>query len=256
MPGKYRIKSLEKIITILSCIYDCKNCANLNEITKKTGINKTTCFRLLQAMMAMNIVIQRQEHKVYSLGPQLISWGLFALSELDFHKEALPLMKILQTDTGESVNLSILDGTDVVIIERFRSNHLYSLNVNNGTRLPVYCTSHGKIILSYLPESKLEVILKKIQFIPLTNRTIINVDSFRKELKKTKKRGYAINMEEFEKGMAAVAGPVLNHKGEVIASLNVSYATARHSELQYNSNLAKKVLIACKKLSHSLGRIE
>ena len=253
MNHKDQIKSIKKALLLWEGIFRHDEPVGLKELIKISGLNKTTAHRLLRTSQALNLVIQDPKTKMYKLGPKLISLGLSALKSFDLHKEAFPLMKKLRDETGETVNLSILDGNDIVIIERLRSNSLFSLNLSVGSRLPAHCTSQGRAILAFLESQRREEILGNLHLNPATSRTILDKARLREELEEVRRKGYAVNREEFEIGIQAVAGPILNHDGEAVASMNVSFAAVRHPQEGFLDHLAEKVTAACRQLSFSLG---
>jgi DNA-binding IclR family transcriptional regulator len=249
------IKSLGKATEILETIRNNKKPISLEEVSRISELNKTTCFRFLQTMLELDIIVQNGGSKNYKLGPKLISLGLSALNSFDLHREAIPVMRELREDTGETVNLSILDGPDLLIIERFRSNHLYNANLTVGSRLPLHCTSQGKAILAFLKDERLEKLLSCIKFKKYTDKTVKNKIALKTQLSEIKKVGYSINKEEFEIGIAAIAGPIVNHAGEAVAALNVSFPLARHPNKFYVKQISEKVLKACKRLSFYQGHL-
>ena len=256
MDDKNQIGSLEKGLNILSLLSQRGSPIRLEELTRITGMKKTTCFRFLQTLKRLNYVEQDPESKKYWLGTRIISLGLSALNNLNIRKLALPFMKKLREETGETVNLSVLDGTDIVFIERLQSSFIVDSNLHVGSRLPVYCTSMGKAILAHLPEAKVEEILSQIHFEKRTEKTIVSPKSLREELKKVRARGFAINDQELEKGLYAVAAPILNHNGEAIAAMNISFPSVRHPREESIIVFSKMVLKACAEISSSLGFVQ
>ncbi len=181
------IKSIAKAAEILETIRSQKKPISLEEVSRLSKLNKTTCFRFIQTMLELDLVGQVAGSKNYKLGPKLISLGLSALDDFDLHKEAVPLMRGLREETGETVNLSILDGDELLIIERFRSNHLYNANLTVGSRLPLHCTSQGKEILAFLDEEKSMEVVSKINFKIYTDKTVKNKDELIRQLVEVKK---------------------------------------------------------------------
>ena len=119
--------------------------------------------------------------KKYRLGFKVISLGVSALNRLDLRQIALPFMTKLREDTEETTNLSILDGTEILFIERIQSEHLFNVNLSVGSRLPVHCTSQGKAILAFLPQDQAEALMKKINFEKRTDKTLITAKSLKKK---------------------------------------------------------------------------
>ena len=253
MSAKDRVKTLDKSITILTCLAESQNQLALKELTKITGLKTTTCFRLIKAMETMGLVERDPGSKKYRLGFKVISLGVSALNRLDLRQIALPFMTKLREETGETTNLSILDGTEIIFIERIQSEHLFNVNLSVGSRLPVYCTSQGKAILAFLPEDEAEELMEKINFEKRTDKTLVTARSLKKELKAVRNNGFAINYEELEKGLCAIAAPIFNHNAYPIAAVNVSYAIARYEEPEPIDRFAKKVMDISEKISRSLG---
>jgi len=256
MNQQTQVKSITKAFQLLESIFQSGMPIGLEDIVQQTGIKKTTAHRILRTLMASNIVIQDSKAKTYKLGTKLISLGLFALNSFDLHKEALPLMKKLRDENGETVNLSILDGNEILIIERFRSYYLYSMNLTAGSRLPIYCTSQGRSILAFMSRQQQKDIIDAIDLKPLTENTIVDKKLLLETLDEIRLNGYAVNREEFEIGICAVAAPILNHGGEAVASINVSFAIVRHPEPEFLEHLSKKVMEACRQLSFFLGYLD
>jgi IclR family transcriptional regulator, KDG regulon repressor len=255
MQDRDYIKSVIKATEILDVIRNNRKPLSLEEISRLLGQNKTTCFRFLQTMLELKLIVQENGSKSYKLGPKLITLGLSALNKFDLHTEAVPLMKKLREITGETVNLSILDQFEILIIERFRSGHVYNANLTVGSRLPLHCTSQGKVILAFSTNEKQKELLAHINYEKYTDKTVENEVKLKKQMIESLKRGYSINREEFELGIAAVAGPILNHEYEPVAALNVSFPLARHPDKKYCTEIAKRVLSTCRELSLLSGNI-
>ncbi len=253
MSAKDQVKTLEKAITILTCLAESQDQLALKDLTDKTGFKTTTCYRLIKAMESMGLLERDLGSKKYRLGAKLISLGVSALGGLNLRQIALPLMTELRDDTGETTNLSVLDGAEILYIERIQSEYLFNVNLSVGSRLPLYCTSQGKAILAFLPEDQAEELIEKITFVKRTNKTLTNVRSLKKELAVVRKKGFAVSNEELEQGHCAVAAPIFNHEAYPIAAINVSYAIARHKEPETMDRFAKKVIDTSQRISRSLG---
>lgn len=253
MTNKDHIKSIEKCFVVLDRIYSRQRLLTLEEITLATGYKKTTCFRILKTLQSLGIVELWPGTKKYQYGPRLAAIGLSALKNMNLRQVALPILQILRDETKETINLTVLSGSDILYVERIMSDYLVNVNVNIGDRLPVYCASMGKVILAYLPESKLEEILSSITFTRKTEKTIVSKSILLKELEKIRNDGYAINDEELEKGLRAVAAPIFDYTGKAFAATNIAWTTARHPERETFSEYAIKIVQAAKQISQLLG---
>jgi IclR family KDG regulon transcriptional repressor len=253
MSDKDHIKSIEKCFDILDCLLSRQGLPTLEEITQLTGYKKTTCFRLLKTLRTLGVVELSPASKKYQYGARLAAIGLSALKHMNLRQIALPILQQLRDETGETVNLTVLSGAEILYVERIMSDYLVNVNVNVGDRLPVYCASMGKVILAYLPESRLNEILASIAFRSRTANTIGSQRALRKELVKIRADGFAINDEELEIGLRAVAAPIFNYSGEAFAATNIAWTTARHPERTAFAEYAQKIVAAAEKISRLMG---
>jgi len=253
MKDKDHIKSIEKCFVILDCLYSGNSLLTLEEITKKTGYKKTTCFRLLKTMRSLGLIEQPPTSKKYQYGLRLVTIGLLALKNMNLRNSALPILQKLRDDTRETINLTILSGTEILYVERLMSDYLVNVNVNVGDRLPVYCASMGKAILAFLPENQMKKIISSTNFESLTDQTIVSESALLRELAKIKSQGFAINDEELEKGLRAVAAPIINYRGEAFAAINIAWTTARRPDRIVFLEFSQKIVAAAKKISALMG---
>ncbi len=245
------IQSIERSFTILDLLSASDSPVTLENLTQKTGYNKTTCFRFLKTMRQLGLV--EQDKKSYHLGPVIVSLGLKALKGLNLRHAALPLMRKLRDETEETVNLSLLSGTEIIFIERVMSDYLVNANINVGDRLPVYCASMGKAILAFMSEERAAAIISQLNFKAKTESTILSPASLKKELAEIRDRGYALNNEELERGLRAVAAPIMGYTGEAFAAINVAWTTARRPSRRTFKEFAGKVVAAAENISLAMG---
>jgi IclR family pca regulon transcriptional regulator len=253
MKDKDYIKSIEKCFAILDCLNSGDRLPNLEEITQKTGYKKTTCFRLLKTMRSLGLIELSPAAKKYQYGPRLVTLGLSALKNMNLRNSALPILRKIRDDTRETINLTILSGTEILYVERLMSDYLVNVNVNVGDRLPVYCASMGKVILAFLRPSRVREIVGATKFERRTDSTIVSEAALMEELAKIRTRGFAYNDEELEKGLRAVAAPILNYTGEAFAAINIAWTTARRPDRAVFSEFTPKVVAAAEKISASMG---
>jgi DNA-binding IclR family transcriptional regulator len=255
MMEKDSIKSIEKCFNLLGCIYTRGHSLTLEELVKISGYKKTSCFRLLKTMLGLGILEQDARTKEYQFGPRLVSIGIAALKNMSLLKISLPILQKLRDETGETVNLSILNGTEIVFIERLMSNYIVNLNINVGDRLPIYCASMGKVILAFLSPENAERIMAQFNFEAKTKRTLVTLRALQEELAEIRSKGYAINDEELEIGLRAVAAPIFNHKGEAFAAINIAWTTTRHPSLDAFESFTPKITAAAEKISALMGYV-
>lgn len=247
MKSENRVKVLFKTFSLLEQVA-CGN-RSLKNLAEKTRLNKTTCHRILNSLRETGAITFNAETKQYQIGKKIIEIGLRGLESFKFHQEATPLLRQLRDQISETVNLSVLSGNKVLITARFRAEHLYTINLEVGSLLPLHCTSQGKALLAFSPEPEYTRLLEGIEFIKRTENTITDKNEFLKELCRVREQGYAINNQEFELGVIAVAAPILGIRGESLACINAFYPLFRHPEESFKAELINKVQAICEKLS-------
>ena len=253
MLDKDYIKSLEKGLNLISLIANHESPLRLEELVKVSGLRKTSCFRILQTLTRAGFVVKDAETGVYRIGPKVISIGLAALEGRGVRQIALPVMREIRQKTGATVNLAILNGPEVVFVERLQSAHIVEGNLSVGSRLSVHLSSMGKVILAYLPDTELAAVLRQVRFKRKTDRTIMTAKALREELKEIRAAGYALNNEELETGLFAIAVPLLDYSGIAVAGLNISFLLTRHPRQEAMRDFRPLMIKAGRQISAMLG---
>jgi len=187
----------------------------------------------------------------------VLDLGFSALGAMDLLEIAAPHLRKLSDDTHCTVNLAILEGTDVVYVERYRSSRPgqqeIDLNLHVGARLPAYCTAMGKAILAFLPEDRVAQLIQRIDFEQRGPNTITEPGAFRAALARVRESGLAVNDEELAYGLRSIAAPILSHTGEPIAAVNLAVHRAMASMGELLAHYGPPVTEAAGAISESLG---
>ncbi|MGQ9638257.1 MAG: IclR family transcriptional regulator [Thermodesulfobacteriota bacterium] len=247
------IESLSRGLSLLSCLAESPSSLSLTEIAEQLQLSKSTVQRLLYTLQSLGYLERDDEIKKYSPGSKTLSMALSVIKHLELRKVAYPFLKKTSKEIGETVNLAILDGTEIVYVERIKTEQILNINLQVGSRLPAYCTSMGKAMLAFLPEERLEELLRRMDFIPYTSNTLVNREALRKELKKVRAQGFATNNEELSIGLRSTASPIRDYRGEVIAAVNIAVPSIRISQRKLETVLAKKVMETARQISLTLG---
>ena len=248
-----RIKSLQKALDIIEYLAQNPKGATLTGMVDALGINRTTCHRFLTNLTRLGLIEKKPKGKTYRIGLKLVSIGLSAYREISYRQVALPLLKQIRDKTGETTNLTLMDGGEIVIADRYRSLHLMDTALDIGSRMPAHCTSTGKAILAFTNVDDLNAILSKMTFEKRTRKTITNKNNFLKELKRIRQVGYSVCDEEFEVGMSSVGAPILNHQNEAVAGINISFALARHRGPAVIAEFSQIIIDASLEISRAIG---
>lgn len=246
----HAIQSIERALVILETLSHYPHGIGVTELGQVVGLHKSTAYRLLSTLRANGYVEQYKDSERYRLGNKILSLGLEVLINLDFRKEALPFMRELVAISRETVQLAVLDSHQVLVVERDQSPE--TITVNLGLRTDVHCTAEGKVLLAYLPAEDVIRILSEGKMRQYTVNTLTDTNNMLAQLEKVRNQGYAINAEELAEGLRAVAAPVFDHAGRVIAALSISGPTSRLT-LERMVRLVTVLKEACSSVSSRLG---
>ena len=240
-----------RAISLLKVFTEAHPVWTLAELTKYSGLNKTTTFRLLTALESEGLVMRNPDTEMYALGPEIIVLGGRALRSNSLRSLSRDELRALAEKTGETATVEVLTGRDVLILEEVVGSHIFGGIPSVGTRWPSYATSTGKAILAYLPDALVDSILKP-PFQQFTSHTIGSMEALRKDLAKIRDRGYAVADEELELGFSAVGAPIWNHDGEVAGAVSIGGPAVRLNS-QRMSDVARLVISSARRISARLG---
>jgi IclR family pca regulon transcriptional regulator len=219
-------QSLERGLAVLSAFSSTRPLIGVSEIARDVGLSRSSAHRYIATLAALGYLEQDRATRKYRLGPRVLDLGFSAINSMELRELALPYLQALSDATGHTVNMAVLDGVDVVYVERCRSASIgqreIDLNLHVGSRLPAYCTSMGKVLLAGLEREELE---RRLGLLELTLRgpnTIVGVESLLGELDTVRERGIAVNNEELAYGLRSIAAPVRGRDGEVVAAINLA----------------------------------
>src|SRR4051812_30877335 len=220
------IQSVERAVAVLKLFGESEPELGVSELARRLNLHKSTVSRLLSTLEAGGFVQQDPRNGRYRLGLQLATLAGLALTQYELRDVARPMLQELATLTGETITLSVLDGTEAVNIDQVLApqpvKHLGWI----GRRLPLHCTAAGKPILAYLPSAALDRYLSR-PLLRFTARTVTNPLLVQRELEGIRARGFAVAREEYETELCAVGAAVRDHRGDVVASIPVSGPTYR-----------------------------
>ncbi len=251
--SRYKIEALARGLEILSLFTTERPSLNLTEIVTATQLNKSTVFRLAATLEMLGYLERIPITRCYRPGLKVLHLGFAALNSLEISQIAQPYLTSLSNETGETTNMTIRDGAEIIYIVRIPSRHIISVNVQRGTRLPAYCTATGKALLSDLSRQELFDLLGEGPYLKQGPNTITCLDALISELERVRQQGFAINDEELAAGLRSVAAPIRGPDKEVIAAINISVAGSRMSRQELESRLALKIMDTARQISFALG---
>ena len=218
--GAQSVQSVDRAVRILEILARDGE-AGVTEVAGELGVHKSTASRLLSVLENRGLVEQLGERGKYAIGFGIVRLGGAANARLDVLQESRVVCRMLAHEVGETVNLAILSGPDVLYLDQAAGPAALSPHNWAGQRIPLHATSDGKVLLAWLPEAELAQRLTP-PLARFTERTITDVAGFPALLAEVRRRGFATAVDELEAGLTAIAAPVRDAEGTVIASISTS----------------------------------
>jgi IclR family KDG regulon transcriptional repressor len=214
------VRAVERALDILLCFTRDEPTRSLTQIAETVRMSKTTVHRLLATLENKRFITRDQVTGFYRLGLRFIEMASLVLQDVELHRWAQPYLHKLSTQFGETVDLSILDGSDVIYLDVIESPQRLKLAAAVGQRLPAFCTASGKALLAFLPEDQIRKILGE-NLTRYTDCTPVSIADILSELRVTAERGYAVSEQEYERDINAVAAPIFDADHHPIASIAI-----------------------------------
>ncbi len=222
---------------------------SLSELARRVGVAKSTAHRTCAVLTGAGLLTRTDAGK-YRLGLKLIEYGQMATARSAVGEHALPLLVELRNALGETVQIGVPSGPDVVYVERVEGHRALRYAHDNSRRGPIHRSSAGKVLAAFIPgvlEARLRAGLP-----PSTGYTLVIPDLFKAEIEKVRQRGYARSVDETDLGMSSLAVPVRSSPGgPVVAAISLIGPTARVAGDTESSNVAT-LHNAAKKLTQAL----
>jgi IclR family KDG regulon transcriptional repressor len=214
------VRAVDRALDILLCFTQEKSVLSLTEIADEIGISKSTVHRILATLEYKRFLIRDSATGKYHLGFRYLEMASQVLADVD-QQWSLPYLQRLAEECGETVDLAVLDDDHVIYLQVIESNQRVKLAAAMGQRLPAFCTATGKAFLANLPEEQVQKILSS-GLIRYTDNTHLVLADLRADLDETRRRGFAISEQEYEKDINAVAAPILAEDGYPIAAIAIA----------------------------------
>jgi IclR family transcriptional regulator, pca regulon regulatory protein len=250
-PGANKVlaNSLVRGLVVLECFRPHKDSFTLAELSRLVDIPKSSLHRVVKTLSEMSYLRYDEQAKRYYLGTRVLSLGFSVLQSMELREIARPYLEKLSRECNKTVNLAILDKHEMVYVERIRVPGIRAFNISIGNRIPVWSTAVGKAVLAHLEPEKLKALLKQLKELPEfkrgENRMVRALDQVRKD-------GFAINDQEFLRGIRAVAVPIFSPDG-VTCAINIVVEPEEVSIDELRNYYAPKLIRVGKELSRAVG---
>ena len=251
MAPQYPIESVDNALKLLLLLGEQPQ-IRLSEATRYLGVASSTAHRLLAMLAYRGFVRQDPVSKAYLPGPALSSVAFAIFGRIDVPATALPVMRSLSERLRESIHVGMLDGANVRFVAAVEGPAAVRVASRLGRIMPAHCTSTGKAMLAQLSRPELQQLLPDEELARITARSIGTRTELETELSAIRERGYAVNQEESEEGVASVAVPIPTRAPGLRLALNAAAPCTRLNDSGYPA-VAAALIKAAKEIGDQLG---
>jgi IclR family pca regulon transcriptional regulator len=246
-------QSLERGLAILAIFTPERQVLGIAEVADELGMQRSTTHRYMSTLVVLGYLEQDQSRK-YRLGLRVTDLGMSALNSTDLREHARPYLAELSR-LSYPISLAVLDGPEIVCVDRVhcpRSWQMVDRGPPPGSRLPVYCTAMGKLLLAHLPKETQDQVIGEMTLKRRTSHTITSKEVLREELEEIREGGFAVNDQELEAERHAIAVAVRSET-EVVAALSMTAHVSMIGLDELMDALGPHLLTAADRISARLG---
>lgn len=249
-------QSLERGLAILGCFTPEHPVLGIADIADELGMSRSTTHRYVTTLLALGYLEQGRSRK-YRLGLRVTDLGMSALNSTGLRENVHPFLEELRERTGYTIGLAVLDGTEILYVDRSRSwrraERATDQGLYPGSRMPAYCTAMGKVLLAYLPDEVQRNLIAQMTLERNSPDTITSKQALRAELDQVIEDGYAINQQELRPGLQAIAAPVRDESREVVAAVGIAASPEAISIAELTDALGPHLISTAARISSRLG---
>jgi len=221
------IAGLEKGLAVIEAFDQDRPRLTISEVAARCQLTRAAARRYLITLEHLGYV--SSDRKMYALTPKVLRMGQSYMHSARLPRLVQPELHRLAYALKEASSAGVLDGNDVICIAATSAGRVVSSTLQPGTRVPAYCTANGRVLLSALPQAEVDAWIARQALLPLTPNTVTLPERLRIEVARARSQGYAAVDQELELGLRTLSVPLKNHRGEVLAAMNVSVHAARVS---------------------------
>lgn len=225
---RYLIESVDQALRLL-LLFQTERTLRVTDVAREFGIARSSAHRLLSTLAWRGFVSQDRVNKEYRAGRVLVQIGLNSISELDIRRKAHRHLEEVAATTHETVNLLVLEGGGSRFIDGVESDRPLRVGLRTGVLLPAYATAGGKVLIADLAREELAAMYPR-GLRPVTKATVASLAALEGQLAVVREQGFALNVDESELGLRAVAVAIRDHLGRAVASIAVSTPANRMTE--------------------------
>ena len=238
------IESLEKGMRVLEMFRDGRSTVGLTELVQGCNITKSAAQRLTHTWCELGYLVKDAQTRRYSLTHKALELGFLYLNASPLISRAMPVLKIIREKYDVTVNLSIFSGADIVYIARLPGPGQTITEMLPGRRMPAWCTSAGRVLLSTLADDQIKAILASATFTRYTDKTQCDPAALFEEVCKVQRQGYASAFEQIMAGQIGLAAPLRNVHHQTVAAVNITTRLTQWPPVRIEEELLPALLSA------------
>ncbi|CAM4202839.1 IclR family transcriptional regulator [Lacicoccus alkaliphilus] len=242
---------LEKAIKIITFLEKSNTEIGLTDISKGTGINKATCYRILETFLLDNIVEFNEISRKYYLGHRLLQLGTRVKERINIGEKALPYLKDLTDKTRASSYLCVLNNNKSLCVERVEGHDVQILLMKVGDQWPLYIGAAPRAILAYLDDESIEHSLSSNDNLDFYNKR--ENDFYLNMIKEIREKGFSQSEEDVVDGVTSIGAPIFDHTGRIFGAVSISTATSLLSKNRTMLENAQLLINTANGISQSIG---
>jgi DNA-binding IclR family transcriptional regulator len=220
------VASVEKAFQVLRAFESRERSLSLTEIAEVTGLDKSAAQRFTYTLAALGYLKKDKEARRYTISPKILSLGMIYLRTDSLVARARHQLYELNKAIDATVNLTELDGTDIIYVVRYPGRRIVTVDVVLGMRRPAFCTAGGRAILATLSDAEALDILRRSNRVAFTEHTQTSIRAVMAEIRQARTRGFALTEQESSLGDISIAAAVRRADGSSTAAVNVSVSTS------------------------------
>jgi len=245
----YSAPSVKKAFKILNAISDVSNGVGISDLSKQLKIGKSTVHGITSALEELGVLVRDPFHKKYTVGYTLLELSRKAYKKMELRDMAGIPMERLMGKVGETVFLGIMNGDHITILDVVESHNEMKITSPSGTKLPLLAGATGEVFLAQFEEKKAKEIVQKMGLVHYTSKSVTDPRQFLKELEETRRKGYAIDDEEYLLGVRAIAAPIQTALLPPAAIWVVGFTSS------LNDQKMERVILEIRKATHEISQL-
>jgi len=217
----------QRALEILEAVATARRPVTGNEIMAWVKLPKPTVYRTCTLLETMGMVQREADSKKLTVGPRLCALALEVMLSSPNRGPIRAVLQSLASAIGETCTFTILDGNEVVVVDRVESAEPLRLELHAGSRIPLHCTASGKLFLSLVPRALSRRLIESAPLMRRTPNTTIDPRALQLELKRIRRERISRDNQEFSNGLIAIAVPVVGTRGRICGTVSVNAPATR-----------------------------